>query len=206
MFDVAIARSIRASNVDGEYIPIEVHSRFSDFVRRKLKCDKGSPCANCTKISRPCIFIASSLDADAQKRLAEVKEKMGVLERSLEEDVARHGRPKAKNLLDTNVPIRLPGQEESHSDQEDDEDTKQLNISSFVTEDAAYYDDEANLDDEILDLGISIGKMRVTERIGGLVRPRFAEEVGFVRSVLTYWNVDNCSLLKRLEHYHQVNM
>ncbi|KAF1920543.1 hypothetical protein BDU57DRAFT_18010 [Ampelomyces quisqualis] len=144
--------------------------------RRKLKCDKGSPCANCTKLARPCIFIASGLDAGAQKRLTEVKEKMGVLERSLEEDVARHGHTKSRDLSDAKVPIRLPGQEENHSDQEDDEDTKHLNISSFVTEDAAYYDDDANLDDEILDLGISIGRMRVTERIGGVVRPRFAEE------------------------------
>jgi hypothetical protein len=131
---------------------------------------------------------------------------MGVLERSLEEDVARRGRQKAKDPLDTNVPVRLRGQEESHSDQEDDEDTKQLNISSFVTEDAAYYDDEANLDDEILDLGISIGKMRVTERIGGLVRPRFAEEVNSFQFASKRLCVNCCSLLKHLEHYHQANM
>jgi hypothetical protein len=153
------------------------------FRSRKLKCDKGSPCANCTKISRPCVFIASGLDADAQKRLAEVKEKMGVLERSLEEDVARLSRPGSKHASHPRRPNTLPGQEESHSDQEDDEDTKDLNLSSFVTEDAAYYDDEANNDDDVLDLGIAIGKMRITERIGGLVRPRLAEEVSAFRVV-----------------------
>jgi hypothetical protein len=161
-------------------IPLIVSFRFHS---RKLKCDKGSPCANCTKISRPCVFIASGLDADAQKRLAEVKEKMGVLERSLEEDVARLSRPGSKHASHPRRPNTLPGQEESHSDQEDDEDTKDLYLSSFVTEDAAYYDDEANNDDDVLDLGIAIGKMRITERIGGLVRPRLAEEVGAFRTV-----------------------
>ncbi|KAH7394049.1 hypothetical protein DE146DRAFT_679330 [Phaeosphaeria sp. MPI-PUGE-AT-0046c] len=142
--------------------------------RRKLKCDKGSPCANCTKNGRPCIFIASSVDADAQKKLAEVKEKMGVLEQSLEDDVVRLSR--SRNAGDERRHIALPGQDQTHSDQEDDEDAKNLDMSSFVTEDAAYYDDDVNNDDDLDDLGIAIGRMRITERIGGLVRPRFAEE------------------------------
>jgi hypothetical protein len=162
------------------------------FRSRKLKCDKGSPCANCTKIARPCVFIASGLDADAQKRLAEVKEKMGVLERSLEEDVARLSRPTSGHTFRHRRLNTLPGQEESHSDQEDDEDTRDLNLSSFVTEDAAYYDDDANNDDDILDLGIAIGKMRITERIGGLVRPRLAEEVSASRSLSLVYLMCGC--------------
>ncbi|KAF2827347.1 hypothetical protein CC86DRAFT_348722 [Ophiobolus disseminans] len=146
--------------------------------RRKLKCDKGSPCVNCTKNSRPCVFIASGLDADGQKRLAEVKEKMGILERSLEEDVARISRSKSGGASDSRRPSTLPGQEESYSDQEDDEDTRNLDPTHLATEDAAYYDDDAdNDDDDIVDLGIAMGKVRISERIGGLVRPRFSEEL-----------------------------
>jgi hypothetical protein len=150
-----------------------VHVHLSS---RKLKCDKTSPCLNCTKIARPCIFIASGLDADAQRKLAEVKEKMGDLERSLEEDVLRRSHTKSGHSSDRKRTIKLPGQDESYSDQEEDEDTKDLNPSNFISEDAVYYEGDA--DDDIVDLGIAMGKVRITERIGGLVRPRFADEVG----------------------------
>ncbi len=141
--------------------------------RRKLKCDKGHPCANCTKISRPCVFIASGLDADAQAKLAEVKEKMGMLERSLEDNVARKARA---NSSSASASLNIPGQDLSYSDQEDDDDdTKDLDPSGLATEDAAYYEDEGN--DDLVDLGIAMGKVRLTERIGGLVRPRLSEEV-----------------------------
>ncbi|CAO2656321.1 Nn.00g051240.m01.CDS01 [Neocucurbitaria sp. VM-36] len=140
--------------------------------RRKLKCDKGNPCANCTKISRQCVFIASGFDADAQARLAEVKEKMGILERSLEEGIARKTQSKSGT---SSAPLKLPGQEESYSDREEEADTKDLDPSLFAIEDAAYYEDENN--DDVVDLGIAMGKVRITERIGGLVRPRFSEEL-----------------------------
>lgn len=148
--------------------------------RRKLKCDKGQPCVHCTKNSRQCVFIASGLDASAQARLAEVKEQMGRLERSLEEDVARKMEESTRSTPSLSRIGELPGQEQS-SDQEDDEETKELRPTHFVTEDAAYYepDDVANddFDDDLVDLGFRMGRIRITERIGGLVRPRFAEEV-----------------------------
>ena len=168
--------------------------------RRKLKCDKRQPCANCTKISRQCVFIAPGLDADGQARLAEVKEKMGILERRLEEDIAR-GAPSSSGVSSTL--IKLPGQEASYSDQEDDEYTKDLDPSHLVTEDAAYYEEEGN--DDIVDLGIAMGKVRITDRIGGLVRPRFSEEV----SSSQYpgeWPLINCfSSLKRSMSFRKVN-
>lgn len=155
--------------------------------RRKLKCDKGHPCANCTKISRQCVFIASGLDPDAQAKLAEVKEKMGILERSLEEDVTRRTKADSATIP---ASVNLPGQELSYSDQEDDEDTKDLQTSHLVTEDAAYYEDEGN--DDIVDLGIAMGRVRINDRIGGLVRPRFSEEVSVLctsyRSYLIMYN------------------
>jgi hypothetical protein len=180
-----------STQTDGHYIPFILPlTLYLCLSSRKLKCDKGSPCANCTKISRPCVFIASGLDVDAQKRLADVKEKMGILERSLEEDVARLSRSKSGDTNDARRASALPGQEEAYSDQEDDDDTRDLDPSRFVTEDAAYYDDDMNNNDDIVDLGITMGKVRITERIGGLVRPRFSEEVSDPNTVskilLTY--------------------
>lgn len=94
---------------------------------------------------------------------------------SLEDDVVRLS--KTGNSADEKRPIALPGQDQTHSDEEDDEDARNLDLSRFVTDDAAYYDDDVNNDDDLVDLGIAMGRMRITERIGGLVRPRFAEEV-----------------------------
>lgn len=141
--------------------------------RRKLKCDKGQPCSNCTKISRPCVFIAPGLDADAQARLTEVKEKMGRLEKSLEEDVARRAIPKDQDTAHYSM---LPGQAESYSDQEEEDDTKDLDSTNLAFEDSIYCEDKSEPDD-LVDLGIAIGRVRITERIGGLVRPKLSEEV-----------------------------
>ncbi|KAH7378799.1 hypothetical protein BKA66DRAFT_513203 [Pyrenochaeta sp. MPI-SDFR-AT-0127] len=142
--------------------------------RRKLKCDKGHPCANCIKMSRQCVFIASGLDTDAQARLAEVKEKMGILERSLEDDVV--WRTSADSTIGSNY-AKLPGQEDLYSDHEEDDDTKSLELSKLAIEDATYYEGDGDDNDEVVDLGIAMGKVRLTERIGGLVRPRFSEEL-----------------------------
>ncbi|KAF2278453.1 uncharacterized protein EI97DRAFT_431673 [Westerdykella ornata] len=145
--------------------------------RRKLRCDKQQPCTNCEKFSRDCLFITPALDAAGQAKLAEVKEKMGMLEKTLEEDVARRstGQSKSPSTLGVLVSTPLPGQGDSASDQEDDEDVKGLEPTSLAVEDCAYYEEEGN--DDVVDLGISMGRLRVTERIGGFVRPRFSEEL-----------------------------
>jgi hypothetical protein len=114
------------------------------------------------------------LDPVGQAKLAEVKEKMGMLERTLERDVARRDSTKAASAPALESQPPLTDQEENLSEQEDD-DFEGLEPSSLATEDCAYYEDEGN--DDIVDLGISMGRLRITERIGGFVRPRFSEEV-----------------------------
>lgn len=141
--------------------------------RRKLKCDRGQPCVNCVKGSRQCHFIAPGFDAAAQARLAEVKEKMGILERSLEEDIVQRNGIPTGTFHSFNKSDTLLSREEAYSEEED---TKDLKSSEYATEDAVYYDDEEG-DDEIVDLGIAMGKVRINERIGGLVRPKFSDEV-----------------------------
>lgn len=115
------------------------------------------------------------MDADAQAKLAEVKEQMGKLERSLEQDVARKIDSSTKSTLEFSRSSVLPGQEQL-SDQEDDEDTRDLRPTYLVTEDAAYYEPEEDFNDDMVDLGFRMGKVRITDRIGGLVRPRFSDE------------------------------
>lgn len=53
-------------------------------------------------------------------------------------------------------------------------DEKGLEPTPLAVADIIYDDDN---DDLIDDLGVKLGKMRITERIGGFVRPRFADEV-----------------------------
>ncbi|KAF2459638.1 fungal-specific transcription factor domain-containing protein [Lineolata rhizophorae] len=141
--------------------------------RRKLKCDKQQPCANCVKFARECVFLGSSLDPAAQLRLAEIKEKMGTLERTLEEDVARKG---SGSALQAAAGRTLPAFEAADSGDELNapEDEKDLEPTPMAVMDAAYYEDA---DDDLMDLGVQFGKMRITERIGGYVRPKFTEEV-----------------------------
>ncbi|KAJ9607207.1 hypothetical protein H2200_008279 [Cladophialophora chaetospira] len=147
--------------------------------RRKLKCDKLHPCTNCNKFSRECLFLAPALDSVSQQRLNEIKEKMGSLERVLEQDVARkdgrHGSSSAQKSQ-RRTSADLPGGENSSSDNEAavPEDEKGLEPTPFAVVDASYEDD-AN--DDILDLGVKIGKMRLTERLGGFFRPRISEEM-----------------------------
>ncbi|KAK5052484.1 hypothetical protein LTR84_002348 [Exophiala bonariae] len=148
--------------------------------RRKLKCDKLHPCTNCSKFSRDCLFLAPALDSVSQQRLNEIKEKMGSLERVLEEDVARReGKPgrSQPSASDRRSSADLPGGEISSSDNEAGvpDDEKGLEPTPLAVIDAAYEDDT---NDDVLDLGIKIGKMRLTERLGGFFRPRINEELG----------------------------
>jgi Fungal Zn(2)-Cys(6) binuclear cluster domain len=130
--------------------------------RRKLKCDRLHPCTNCSKGNRECLFLASSLDSATRLKLAELKERMGTLERSLEVEVTQPTQPaEGEAPVD---PHAIPTEE----------DELILQTSGLTVMDAVY-DDE--VDDVMVDLGIQVGKMRVTERLGGLVRPRLADEI-----------------------------
>lgn len=102
---------------------------------------------------------------------------MGSLERVLEQDVARSKDSRAKKeRTGARRTSNLPGEEESEED--DDlpvpDDERELEPTPLAVVDASYEDDA---DDDMLDLGIVLGKMRLTDRIGGFFRPKFSEEV-----------------------------
>ncbi len=123
------------------------------------------------------VFLAPALDQASQLKLTEIKEKVGSLERLLERDVAKNAQNSAPSL----------GQDRALPDDADDdlpanEDEKDLEPTPLAVVDAAYEVDGE--DDDLLDLGIQLGKMRITERIGGFFRPKISEEVCFL-SLLT---------------------
>lgn len=133
--------------------------------RRKLKCNKSNPCTNCVKFSRDCLYLGPKLDEASQLRLTEIKEKVGSLERQLERDVANSG---SRGFYQQRI---LADDVEGEFDEERD-----LEITPMVALDLTYEDDADGTDD-IMDLGVQVGKMRLTEKIGGLNRPRISEEV-----------------------------
>ena len=171
--------------------------------RRKLKCDKQHPCTNCNKFARECMFLAPALDTASQLKLTEIKEKMGSLERVLEQDVARkqdsHERKEKEKKSGQRRTSNLPGEEESEDedDQAVPDDERGLEPTPLAVVDASYEDDA---DDDMLDLGIRLGKMRVTDRIGGFFRPKFSDEVRILLSLLeANQDTDYGSFLSPLE-------
>lgn len=114
------------------------------------------------------MFLAPALDQASQLKLTEIKEKVGSLERLLERDVGRIDGVRG----DGN---RLAGEGEEEDGLEAHEDEKDLEPTPLAVVDAVY-DVDAE-DDDLLDLGILMGKMRITERIGGFFRPKISQEV-----------------------------
>ncbi|ROW18047.1 hypothetical protein VPNG_00338 [Cytospora leucostoma] len=141
--------------------------------RRKLRCNKSNPCTNCLKFSRDCLYLGPKLDEASQLRLTEIKEKVGSLERQLERDVAKCG---SRGFYQQRI---LADDVEGEFDEERD-----LEITPMVTLDLTYEDD-ADSTDDIMDLGVQVGKMRLTEKIGGLNRPRISEEAQQIETGLS---------------------
>lgn len=139
--------------------------------RRKLKCDKQHPCSNCSKFARDCLFLAPSLDSASQLKLTEIKEKMGSLERVLEQDVAKNGAWRETRQAQAAGQTTM---EEEIEFAPIPEDERGLEPTPLAISDAVYDEDA---DDELMDLGVSFGKMRLTDRLGGFVRPKISEEV-----------------------------
>lgn len=152
--------------------------------RRKLKCDKTAPCTNCTRFKRDCLYLASSLDPQSQQKLADIKEKMGALEKNLEREVvAGQGKMRLGGANVTKSASGEPGVDvviSHHADGDDGDeigggsDEENLEPTPLTSLDNVYEDNE---DDELVDLGVQMGKMRISERIGGWIRPKLVEEL-----------------------------
>ncbi|KAK4233822.1 hypothetical protein C8A03DRAFT_19171 [Achaetomium macrosporum] len=146
--------------------------------RRKLKCEKKQPCHNCKRFLRECVYLGPNLDEASQQRLTEIKEQVGSLERQLERDVAKGAT--ARRSPGRTVDGSRPPQQRFVADDVENElgDERDLQITPMVALDLTYDDySDGNGTDDLIDLGIRVGKMRITERIGGLNRPRISEEI-----------------------------
>lgn len=148
--------------------------------RRKLKCDRSHPCNHCTKAKRDCVFLAPSMDASSKNKLNQFKESMESLEKDLgkqKEDGIFTDWNVASQNIPSNADFRTsPSYASAHARPKErvPADEAALEPSPLAVDSIVYDDDN---DDLIDDLGIRLGKMRITERIGGFIRPRFSEEV-----------------------------
>ncbi|KAK3897804.1 hypothetical protein C8A05DRAFT_38621, partial [Staphylotrichum tortipilum] len=148
--------------------------------RRKLKCEKKHPCLNCKKFQRECVYLGPNLDEASQQRLTEIKEKVGSLERQLERDVAKGatGRRSRSPGLQGEGPEAAEQRFVADDVEEELGEDRDLRITDMVALDLTYDDySDGNGTDDLIDLGVRVGKMRITERIGGLNRPRISEEI-----------------------------
>ncbi|KAK3300410.1 uncharacterized protein B0H64DRAFT_470510 [Chaetomium fimeti] len=147
--------------------------------RRKLKCEKKHPCHNCRRFQRECVYLGPNLDEASQQRLTEIKEKVGSLERQLERDVAKGATARRGGSGSPGDATDPYNQRFVADDVEDDlGEDRELQITPMVALDLTYEDySDGNGTDDLIDLGIRVGKMRITERIGGLNRPRISEEI-----------------------------
>jgi hypothetical protein len=131
--------------------------------QRKLKCDKQVPCGNCQRFQRDCLYIAPALDTAAQQKLAEIKDRLGDLEETLERDVARRAAARPGSDRSSIVP-KIEAEEDDldglSADDEQDPEPSPLGMFDQV------YDNDA--DDGLMDLGIQLGKLRMSDRVGGL--------------------------------------
>ena len=115
------------------------------------------------------------MDPQAQQKLAEIKEKMGMLEKNLEREVA--AQTQKGHLGGGNVTKLSPEEGKAPQAEDEDEvneDEDNLEPTPLASQDMVYED---NNDDELMDLGVQMGKMRISERIGGWIRPKLVDEI-----------------------------
>ncbi|PYH93388.1 fungal-specific transcription factor domain protein [Aspergillus ellipticus CBS 707.79] len=140
--------------------------------RRKLKCDRAQPCVGCRTSGQQCIYIVSATrDVQFRQKLVQMKEAKDVLDRGLVEKIDGGA---TENSGVVSLPERHKRSSAAESDHSGDEEY--LEPTSLASQDAAY---SADTENDIYDVGIRLGRMRLGERVGGLYRPRIAEEVSY---------------------------
>lgn len=103
---------------------------------------------------------------------------MGALEKNLEREVSSRATKHhigGANILPQTQTTSVPKNEDDDGDDDDQvEDEEALEPTPLAALDAGYED---NGDDEMMDLGVQMGKMRITDRIGGWIRPKLVDEL-----------------------------
>ncbi|KAE8550782.1 hypothetical protein TMatcc_008838 [Talaromyces marneffei ATCC 18224] len=145
--------------------------------RRKLKCDKQEVCMNCRTQNRQCIYISSSETNDSQlrRKLTEMKEARDSLEKKvLMGNIGNQASRQTQLQTLSGAPIAsLEGDVGGHGDESDVEGY--LEPTPLAIPDAAYAEADS---EDLNDLGVALGRIRLGERVGGLFRPRVGDELG----------------------------
>ncbi|KAL8829777.1 MAG: hypothetical protein Q9170_006022 [Blastenia crenularia] len=118
--------------------------------KRKMRCSKTYPCYNCSRFSRNCVFIAFH-DPEVRASMQGAKS-----DGSNEDDDVRLYFPQAQ------TGGASPATGSGHTPEPDPE---QMFDSLY----------DADAEDDLMDLGLQIGRLCISERIGGLFRPGFGE-------------------------------
>ncbi|CEN61084.1 hypothetical protein ASPCAL07750 [Aspergillus calidoustus] len=142
--------------------------------RRKMKCDREEPCTPCGTSGLECVYVANPKDGDAafRQQLVEMKDAKDALDGSLRPGSGVLVRPQRGTSARRK---RAKGSEVSSDESDSSAGDAYLPPTPLAVQDAAYGD---GVDDDVIDdLGVRIGRMRLGERIGGLFRPRIADEV-----------------------------
>lgn len=144
-------------------VPQTRHRRITACLRcrdRKKKCDRKTPvCQNCEKEREECVYASDG------QQLREHKQKLHNLNRSFAKAASRenpqgdHPFPRWKYM--SQLTKSLLGLENPE-------------LNPLIVADPAYEDD---VDDDATDVGIKCGKLRISDRIGGMVRPKMVDEV-----------------------------
>ncbi|KAJ0416337.1 hypothetical protein BJY00DRAFT_304223 [Aspergillus carlsbadensis] len=140
-----------------------------------MKCDRGDPCTPCRTSGYECVYVANPKEGDPafQQKLVEMKDAKDALDGSLRTSTAI---PVHRQRGTSARRKRAKADEQVSTDESDSSvDDAYLQPTPLAVQDAAYGDGED--EDVIDDLGVRIGRMRLGERIGGLFRPRIADEV-----------------------------
>ncbi|KAL2051030.1 hypothetical protein ABVK25_008624 [Lepraria finkii] len=130
--------------------------------RRKMRCSRSQPCQNCSRLSRTCVYLPypdwpSTPSLEAQKPSAQ----------------RVNGPQEDLTHAPTNPIPRIPsGQRAPLTPAPSDIDRHAKHHG--------FYDVDA--DDNTLDLRLQIGRLRITERVGGFLRPQVASEIASVLS------------------------
>lgn len=140
--------------------------------RQKQKCNRERPCSNCVKSMRECIFLPVDSEGPIlRRRLAAFKAQAAALEQSLERESADLRQTGSQNSMSSSVVS-------NSADNDEDLLLTSLELASLGIQDAAYDDgSDGESDDDLYDLGLRLGKMRMNERVGGFFHPQMADEV-----------------------------
>ncbi|KAL8939580.1 MAG: hypothetical protein Q9216_003282 [Gyalolechia sp. 2 TL-2023] len=121
-----------------------------------MRCSKTYPCFNCSRFGRHCLFIAAQ---DSQASVVRSKSDASVARsQKSDDDDARLYFPPANStgasptVSDGQVPNPV---------------AEQMYDSLF----------DADAEDDLMDLGLQIGRLSISERIGGLFKPGFGEHL-----------------------------